>query len=147
MIGCYLLVLFLKENCKLKIGSLGFREFKKGYYVYVGSAFGKNISIEKRVNRHKRLVLEKTGKTRWHVDYLLIHENVKLVKVIPFESNKKIECKVSRKLEKIADDVVIGFGSTDCKNRCLSHLYYFKLDPTKTVLKKLEEQVKKEAGV
>ncbi|MCD6590442.1 MAG: GIY-YIG nuclease family protein, partial [Candidatus Aenigmarchaeota archaeon] len=64
----YILILKLDENKEIKIGSLGNIKFKKGYYMYVGSA--KN-SI-KRIERHFKV--EK--KLRWHIDYLSVNSKV-----------------------------------------------------------------------
>ena len=137
MIGSYILVLFLEKDCKIKIGSLGLVKFKKGYYAYVGSAMGKTLNLEKRVERHKKTILGKTKNLRWHIDYFLASKKVKLFSDIKIKSNKKIECKISKKLEKISDGVVKGFGSSDCKNKCLGHLYYFKFNPIGLILKTL----------
>lgn len=38
MKGCYCLIINLENPSKIKIGKLGRVDFKKGYYVYVGSA-------------------------------------------------------------------------------------------------------------
>ncbi len=55
--GSYLLVLYNEKPFTKKIGSLGEREFKKGYYVYAGSAMK---GLENRIKRHMR----KSKKTR-----------------------------------------------------------------------------------
>ena len=49
MKGIYCLIINVKKNTDLKIGSLGDIEFKKGSYIYVGSA---QNGIENRVKRH-----------------------------------------------------------------------------------------------
>jgi Uri superfamily endonuclease len=139
LIGGYVLLLLLKKHGKVKVGGLGVLNFKKGYYAYVGSAIGRSISIEKRLERYKRIVLSKTGKLKWHIDYLLADKNVSLVDFIPVKSNMRVECRISKSLSRIADGVVSGFGSSDCKNRCVGHLYYFRVNPKKSILKILEE--------
>ena len=57
MKGTYILVIFLKENSKIEIGSLGKISFSKGYYLYVGSAMGNygSATLINRVKRHKRM--------------------------------------------------------------------------------------------
>ena len=49
MKGCYCLTIHLKNAKKIKVGKLGMINFKKGYYVYVGSAMN---SLESRLKRH-----------------------------------------------------------------------------------------------
>lgn len=142
MIGCYILILNLKDNCRLKVGSLGFLSLKKGYYCYVGSALGRSVSLEKRVMRHKKIAKEKCGKLRWHIDYLLICKHTKLLKIILIPSKSKIECKVSKIIGNLADKVVEDFGSSDCKFGCKGHLHYFKHEPLKILIKPLRRYFK-----
>ncbi|MCD9184888.1 MAG: GIY-YIG nuclease family protein [Pyrinomonadaceae bacterium] len=113
--GCYQLKIEIRENISLKIGALGVCRFAKGNYVYTGSAM-KNLS--RRVARHK----SQEKKLRWHIDYLLAHCSVGLVKVEIYPSEKKEECFYNQNLLKSGAKAVISkFGSSDCKT-CPSHL-------------------------
>lgn len=49
MNGCYCLIIEFNENKKLKIGSRLKIDFKKGCYVYIGSAMN---NLKSRVKRH-----------------------------------------------------------------------------------------------
>jgi len=122
MKGSYILVVKLRKNSSIKVGSLGKIFFPKAYYCYVGSAFGKTVYLEKRLERYRRLNKQKKGNLHWHIDYLLVNPAAKIVaaKIFP---NKDVECEVSRNLAKISS-VVKNFGSSDCK--CKGHLFYFK---------------------
>jgi len=122
MKGAYVLMIRLKKNSNIKIGKLGEIHFPKGYYCYVGSAYGKTVNLENRTKRHKKLVEDKVGKLRWHIDYFLVNPNVSMVKTI-FLNGKK-ECKISNKFERKANKTIRGFGSSDCK--CKGHFHYFK---------------------
>lgn len=124
--GAYCLIIKLNKNKRIKIGKLGFINFKKGYYCYIGSALN---NLEKRIERHKR----KNKKLKWHIDYFLRYE--KIVDVIKIKTNKRIECLLSKKIEKIADDKIKNFGCSDCK--CSSHLYHFKTNPIRVIKDKL----------
>ncbi len=115
MKGAYILLIHLEEDSEIKVGKLGKYIFKRGYYVYVGSAMN---NIEKRINRH----LSKHKKLRWHIDYLLEHGKIVDVYMIP--SEKKVECEIANKIKNFGRIVVKKFGSTDC--RCESHLFYIK---------------------
>jgi len=136
MRGSYVLLLFLKKDCLIRIGALGPLHFKKGFYTYVGSALG-NITIDRRIKRYKKLLKNKKGNLKWHIDYLLVNDNVKLVESFTFASETKNECLISKKLESLANDSVMKFGSSDCKSGCKSHLHYFRKNPRKS-LEKIE---------
>lgn len=115
MKGSYCLIINMKRKKTMKIGKkLGNIDFKKGSYVYVGSAMN---SLTARINRH----LSDKKKLHWHVDYLLT--NAEITDVIYAESTRKIECKLSDYMSKQTSGIK-GFGCSDCD--CESHLYYFK---------------------
>jgi len=116
MKGCYVLLIKLKENKTIQIGKLGKIYFKKGFYLYVGSALN---GLEQRIQRH----LKKDKKTYWHIDYLLLY--AKIINVFYKESNKREECNIAKKLDKIFSSIT-GFGCSDC--RCKSHLLYGTLN-------------------
>jgi len=116
--GIYLLVFKIKNKEKLKIGNLGERIFKKGFYVYVGSAMN---SLSKRINRH----LRKNKKLKWHIDYLL--QKGENLKAIPIRSFEKRECEIAKELSLISQKIIPDFGASDCK--CNSHLFYFSYNP------------------
>lgn len=117
--GCYQLKIKIKQDISLKVGALGICNFSKGDYIYTGSAM-KNLS--KRIARHQR----KEKKLRWHIDYLLVHPKVELVKVYTYPSEIKEECFYNQLLlNEKAEIPVKGFGSSDCK-KCPSHLVGIK---------------------
>lgn len=117
MKGSYCLIINIKKDTKIKIGKkLGFINFKKGTYVYIGSAMN---SIESRVKRH----LSKNKKKHWHIDYLLLNENSEIKKVYTKESDEKLECEIAKKIIK-NEKSITNFGCSDCS--CQSHLIYFK---------------------
>ena len=120
MKGSYILLIRVKKNSRIKVGKLGVLHFPAGIYCYVGSAMGRGNPLLKRIERH----LRKKKKIRWHVDYLLVKPSVTVEAVFLFPSQKRLECLISRKMEKYAEFSVNGFGCSDCK--CKSHLHYFK---------------------
>jgi Uri superfamily endonuclease len=111
--GVYLLILHIRKNTKIRVGSLGIIDFKKGFYIYVGSA---QNNLIKRIQRH--CLHDK--KVRWHIDYLTVNENVTVKKVLINNGNRDKECRTALILSKTAEEVR-GFGSSDCK--CSSHLF------------------------
>lgn len=122
--GIYTLLLFASEEVTLTVGKLGKQRFRRGYYTYTGSALGKGAtSLKHRIARHLR-----KEKTRfWHIDYLLADENVSVEAVLAAETSKKMECEVNSYIKGIegAEVPVKGFGASDCRKNCGSHLLFF----------------------
>lgn len=116
--GTYLLVGYLPENLNLSVGSLGERFFRKGYYVYVGSAMN---SLSCRIKRH---LLRRKG-VHWHIDHLTPF--LKNLFPIRIESPDRLECYVAKKLYAIVDSTISRFGSSDCQ--CAGHLFWMASNP------------------
>ncbi|MEM1561877.1 MAG: GIY-YIG nuclease family protein [Candidatus Bathyarchaeia archaeon] len=111
--GVYILVISVRETRRVNVGSLGTLTFKRGLYVYVGSA---QNNLEKRIERH----FKRHKRVFWHIDYLLSDEYAEIINVLFKESLKSEECRMARVLSSLYEPVV-GFGSSDCK--CPSHLF------------------------
>lgn len=120
--GVYCLIIRLNNDKRIQIGRLGSIYFKKGCYCYIGSALN---NLEKRIERHKR----KSKKLKWHIDYFLNYG--KIADVIKIKTGRRIECLLSRKIDKLTDKKIRNFGCSDCS--CYSHLYYFKTNPSKLI--------------
>lgn len=128
--GTYALVLYMASGCRLRVGRMGIHEFKRGYYLYIGSAFGTG-GLAARIRHHLRL----SDRPHWHIDYL--RSVSKLTAVWGIYSNVRSDIRSEARLEHpwaaVIESMpevripVIGFGSTDC--RCLAHLFYFKRKP------------------
>ena len=135
--GIYTLIIFLSNDTQLKAGKLGTQTFPAGYYIYTGSALGKGASsLKQRVARH----LKKQKQKFWHIDFLLEHENATITTVIAFQTNRKLECKMNRCIieESKTKIPVMGFGASDCKENCESHLLFFSdITKEKVLVKKL----------
>lgn len=114
--GNYCLIIEMKNDTTIKVGAKGDIEFRKGFYVYVGSALGK---LSSRIKRH----LSDDKKKHWHADYLLLDKNTKIHQVIYTYCTEKIECSIAGEILKDSSDYIKDFGCSDCK--CPSHLYYF----------------------
>jgi Uri superfamily endonuclease len=110
----YQLHIRITKEKKINIGKLGNFIFYPGYYVYTGSA---KKNMDARIKRHQ----SKKKKIRWHIDYLLSHNDIQIVHIEQFEEN---ECMVNQTTE--GDNFVPKFGASDCKSGCGSHLKYLK---------------------
>ena len=146
--GIYILVIRLEKDEKIKVGKLNQQNpilFKKGYYVYIGSAMGKkksSASLPYRLIRHTNrkkgkkheiqkvlketfqkmsLIIpekENTKNLRWHIDFLLENKNTVIERIyILFINEKELEEKISLKINKNNKFCIIhkGLGSSDLK--------------------------------
>jgi sugar fermentation stimulation protein A len=116
--GSYILILRLPVKKEIEVGKLGAIQFKKGYYLYAGSA-RKNLT--QRLERHKR----ERKRLFWHIDYLRAHAEVH--QALPIRASAPLECELADVLKKISDWEVPNFGSSDCS--CDSHLFGMREDP------------------
>ncbi|MEM2146328.1 MAG: GIY-YIG nuclease family protein [Candidatus Jordarchaeaceae archaeon] len=123
--GNYTLLIYVKTWKKIHVGSLGQRYFSEGFYTYTGSAFGKGASsLGGRIKRHVRK--QKTRK--WHIDYLLSDRSVYLKAVVAGSMKQRMECIINKRLKEVFHGKISvdGFGSSDCKQHCGSHLLYLE---------------------
>ena len=145
--GIYTLLLFLSKQVTLTIGKLGKQRFPMGYYTYTGSALGKGASsLKHRICRH----LRKEKRMFWHIDYLLADENVSVEAVIVAETNENMECKTNQHMKTImgAKVPVKGFGASDCRKNCKSHLLYFpEIENADCLVQKLVEYLQSSSDI
>lgn len=112
MKGTYILLIYLKNDTEIKIGKRRKIFFKKGWYVYIGSALN---NLESRIKRHYSL----KKNHHWHIDYFLDYAEIKktFIKI----GRIREECKVALLLSD-SFSIVPDFGCSDCD--CISHLFY-----------------------
>lgn len=108
----YQLHILLPQPQRIAIGRLGLLDFPAGRYVYTGSA---RRNLEARVARH----LRQEKKLRWHVDYLLAAPGATVTRVVRSTMD---ECALNQATPGASP--VPGFGASDCRNGCGSHLKY-----------------------
>lgn len=106
----YQLLIRVPCGVQLQVGRLGCFDFPPGIYCYTGSA---KRNFEARVARH--LCREK--KRRWHIDYLLLAPGVVVTEVLRSHAP---ECALNQQVP--GRVVVPGFGASDCRAGCGSHL-------------------------
>jgi Uri superfamily endonuclease len=122
--GCYTLVIVLSKQRSIRVGKLGKSLFAKGTYLYTGSAMA---GLRRRITRH----LRKRKKLRWHIDYLLNCAAVAVKDVMIHSSSTRQECLHNKRIFRLpgARVTLPGFGSSDCRAGCPSHLIYFTSKP------------------
>ncbi len=114
--GTYALILQNKRNLRIQVGRWREIEFKRGFYLYVGSAFGPG-GLRARLNRHCRV----RKNSHWHIDYLREHVMV-LGAWISYEPCR-LEHNWARTIGSAEGITAIeGFGCSDCA--CLAHLFF-----------------------
>jgi Uri superfamily endonuclease len=110
----YQLAITLTRPVRVEIGRLGVLDFPPGRYIYTGSA---RRNLEARIARH----LRREKRLRWHIDYLLaVPEAV----VTGVERFAQAECELNSNTT--GEVVIAGFGASDCRAGCGSHLKYIE---------------------
>ena len=112
MYRSYQLVIGVARPIRVQIGRLGVFRLAAGRYVYTGSA---RRNLEARIARHAR----REKRLRWHIDYLLAHFDAQLVQI---RRSQLPECALNRRTR--GTIAVPGFGASDCRAGCISHLKY-----------------------
>jgi Uri superfamily endonuclease len=115
------------------VGSLGSLKFEKGWYIYTGSALSSG-GLMGRIQRH----LKKDKRCFWHIDYLLRSKHSSIKMIIYAKSDKRYECKIVKEIANINAKPIKGFGDSDCKEKCKSHLFYIMDDLNEIIGKILE---------
>ncbi|MGB1110227.1 MAG: GIY-YIG nuclease family protein [Gammaproteobacteria bacterium] len=108
----YQLHIRLAESLDLQVGRLGQFRFPAGDYIYTGSA---KRHMEARLARHQR----REKPLRWHIDYLTSHSDAVIQHI---ERSDRVECEWNQATK--GQIVAAGFGASDCKSGCGSHLKY-----------------------
>ena len=95
---------------------------EKGFYIYVGSAFGGG-GLSSRIHRH----LRREKKIHWHIDQITTKDICQFHGVAVFP-NEKGECEISNLISRFENLRPIKyFGSSDCRNNCISHFFLLEM--------------------
>jgi Uri superfamily endonuclease len=138
MKGVYALIISIFDEIDVRIGAIGSQKFKTGMWVYIGSAFGNgSTSLEHRIRRH----FSQEKKLHWHID-MLLEVSGPPKQVIWSESERKTECEIANKLKQHPEfiDGPKGFGSSDCRANCGTHLFRHSGVRTVEVIHELFEE-------
>ena len=144
--GIYTLVISLADPTRIKISDRGRFSLKRGYYAYTGSAMGNGaVGLRQRVARH----LRKRKTRHWHIDYLLASREARITAVIACSASASEECQISRNIQSIsgASIPIDGFGASDCRQGCGSHLVYCGQDSALGKIVAVHRHVAKKANV
>ena len=111
--GLYVAAFRLDADRRIRVGRLGRFQFRRGVYLYVGSA---QRDREARLARHTR----RRKPLRWHIDYLSAKATMLGAILVP--GGRDAECALAAEVGKIYPRFIDGFGASDC--RCGGHLFY-----------------------
>ncbi len=120
--GTYALVLESTDEQWVEVGKLGRFRVRRGFYVYVGSAFGPG-GIKARIAHHASI----SRRPHWHIDYLRPILYLKEVCYSYDSEKREHRWAGALRLFKDASIPMHGFGASDC--RCPSHLFRFSHKP------------------
>ena len=124
MQGIYTLVIKVNDIIRVTIRKKNFI-LDKGIYFYNGSALGKTMNIENRINWH----LRKSKKIHWHIDKVTTTSQSEIIQIVYSDNPKNMrgECIISQEMAKSQKFTVpiAGFGASDCKNKCPAHFFRF----------------------
>ena len=115
--GTYVLLIDVTDPLELTVGKLGRVGLPPGRYAYVGSAHGPG-GLRGRLARHVR----RDRHRYWHIDYLT---DIAFISYVYYQARvERLECLWSQRLLGLsgATAPALGFGSGDCRQRCLAHL-------------------------
>jgi Uri superfamily endonuclease len=108
----YQLLISLRRDVRVRVGSLGRLVFPKGRYLYTGSA---RRNLASRIARH----LSRDKRLHWHIDYLLARPEARVTAVLTYRAS---ECRVNQRSQ--GRTAAAGFGASDCRSGCGAHLKF-----------------------
>ncbi len=125
--GVYVLLLYIARPLAIEPGRLGRFLLERGWYAYVGSAWGPG-GLAARVGRHLRPADAK--RARWHIDWLTAQAPI--VQVAWNVGAPRRECAWAQALHiaSAAAIVIPRFGASDCA--CAAHLLRLA-EPTRSL--------------
>jgi Uri superfamily endonuclease len=124
------LVLEADAAVKVTVGRIGALDFARGYYAYVGSAFGPG-GLAARIKHH----LGSSARPRWHIDYLRTIATP--IEVWHTTVGERLEHRWAAGLSRMDGFVPAcrGFGASDCS--CWTHLFYAARRPRVAAFRKI----------
>ncbi|ALG68497.1 GIY-YIG nuclease family protein [Beggiatoa leptomitoformis] len=124
--GTYILILKANSAHSCCVGKMGLVSITKGFYLYVGSAFGRG-GVQARVSHHQKISLH----PHWHIDYL--RQQLSLLSIWCSHDAKRREHQWASLLNQSQGMTLPfpRFGASDCT--CPAHLFFSPTLPSFTV--------------
>tara|TARA_Y100001960_G_C14572581_1_gene776626 strand:- start:404 stop:832 length:429 start_codon:yes stop_codon:yes gene_type:complete len=114
--GAYALVLLILYPLSIRYSKYCGAVAPPGIYLYAGRA---SENLSNRLIRH-----QKNKNIHWHIDTFTSHQDVLFKNILILPNQPKRKCEIVRACRQLykAQLPLLGFGSSDFKARCLSHL-------------------------
>lgn len=127
--GTYALFFRLPSPMEVQAGRLGSAPLPAGWVIYVGSALGPG-GLRARLRRH----LAREKRVHWHIDAL--STRIRPEFWLARADGERHECAWTQHLaaHPAASIPVLGFGSSDCRRGCQSHLIAFPAEMDREAL-------------
>jgi len=137
--GVYSIGIHIREPLEVRIRGRTCR-LETGNYLYTGSALGVNNNLHTRIRRH----LLSRKKAYWHIDQITNSRHSSVFFVVFSETDRKMECAVNKAASAFtkAETPLPGFGSSDCKAGCRSHLLRLREKDSLTEITRAYESLK-----
>ncbi|MES9832720.1 MAG: GIY-YIG nuclease family protein [Candidatus Thiodiazotropha sp. LLP2] len=120
--GTYVLLLKNSRKKTIRVGRLGEYDFQKGWYLYVGSAFGPG-GVAARCRHHQRV----SQRPHWHIDYLRAESVLSEIWFTHDPCRREHEWAGLLASHLKHRQPIPGFGASDCE--CGSHLFISDVKP------------------
>jgi Uri superfamily endonuclease len=138
--GTYILLLKNPKLKSIKVGRLGECIFSRGWYLYVGSAFGPG-GVAARCRHH----LGMSPRPHWHIDYLRAESILSQIWFTHDPCRREHEWAELLFKHFNLRRPVPGFGASDCE--CGSHLFISAVKPDWKIFAVHAEKHLKDHGV
>jgi Uri superfamily endonuclease len=121
--GTYALIFSSTAEKPVGIGKLGIIYLKRGFYIYIGSAFGPG-GLKARIRHH----LKNSSRPHWHIDYLAPMLKPHEIWYTYDPVRREHQWAELHADARGASIPLPGFGSSDCG--CPSHLFFYQSPPS-----------------
>ncbi len=121
--GHYILLLTVPAS-RIKIGALGRLPLAAGLYGYVGSAYGRSVTLGLRLTRH----LRRRKVRRWHIDYLTTAPAVTMLGAYWTTDPTMTETRLASMCAE-RFPVIHRFGNSDSPGGAPGHLFFITPEP------------------
>jgi Uri superfamily endonuclease len=105
------------KRLELDVGRLGRIVLARGWYLYVGSAFGPG-GVAARCKHHRRI----SERPRWHIDYLRAASRLREIWFTHDSRRREHQWAGILRSHMGLEIPSSGFGASDCD--CESHMFY-----------------------
>ena len=116
--GTYALILYCPRTRRVEVGKLGVFDIRRGWYGYVGSAFGPG-GLKARCRHHR----SRAARPHWHIDFMRTVASLRAIWFTPDTVPREHQWVEMFEGLPETSITIPRFGSGGCT--CTSHLFRF----------------------